>query len=217
MQPAAQALIAAMLLSVCGAALADPTTPVANGSDDETLVAAARISTPMPQGRHTAIDMLAAPRYIRTDPALPNLSTGPSPLGGAARTELSEISRRWWLSRERADIGVGVGTVAYSLPGSGTRRDDEQSLRNAVPAVSVGLRYRSSPDSAVYADASSAPGLYGKGSDAYSAKLGIEWQGEPRSGWGFMQGGLGLRLDSGKIMTMRVKGGGLGVYLRSKF
>ena len=29
--------------------------------------------------------------------------------------------------------------------------------------------------------------------------------------------GVGLRLDSGKTMTMRIKGGGLGLYLRSKF
>ena len=168
-------------------------------------------------GRRAAVDALAAPRYTRTDPALPSLATLPSPGGGAARSELSEISRRWWLSRDRTDIGIGVGAVAYSLPASDARRDQAQTLRNAVPALSVGLRYRVSPESAVYADASNARGLYGKGSDAYSAKVGLEWQGEPRPGWGFMQGGLGLRLDSGKTMTMRVKGGGLGVYLRSKF
>ena len=42
-------------------------------------------------------------------------------------------------------------------------------------------------------------------------------QGSPRAGWGLAHGGIGLRLDSGKTMTMRVKGGGLGVFLRSQF
>ena len=201
-------LLAATFLCGCGVAMADDV-------GDEAPIAASSIATPMPQGRRS-VDALVAPRYTRNDPALPNLATLPAAAGYAGRGELSEISRRWWLSHDRTDIGVGLGTVAYSAPTS-DERTEGQTLRNAVPALSVGMRYRVSPESAVYADASNARGLYGKGSDAYSAKVGLEWQGEPRRGWGFMQGGVGLRMDSGKTMTMRVKGGGLGVYLRSKF
>ena len=205
-------LLTAGLACGCGSALADPS----DDAEAEASISAPGIATPMPRGRRTGVDALAAPRFTRTDPALPSLATVPAPPGQTARSELSEISRRWWLSNDRTDVGVGLGTVAYSAPASDLRSDG-QTLRHAVPALSVGMRYRVSPESAVYADASNARGLYGKGSDAYSAKLGVEWQGEPRPGWGFMQGGLGLRMDSGRTMTMRVKGGGVGVYLRSKF
>ena len=207
-------LVATALLCACGAVLADG-APAADDLDTDASVATTGIATPMPQGRRAAADPLAAPRYLRTEPALPNLAALPA-AAGATRAELSEISRRWWLSHERADIGVGLGTAAYIVP-AGDARDGQSTFRNAVAALSVGMRYRVSPESAVYADASNAPGLYGKGSDAYSAKVGVEWHGVPRTGWGFMQGGVGLRMDSGKTMTMRVKGGGLGVYLRSKF
>ena len=205
-----QTLLAATLMCACSVTLAS------DDAEAETSISANSSATPMPQGLRGKVDVLAAPRYTRSDPALANLATVPAPAGQTARGELSEISRRWWLSNDRADVGVGLGTVAYSAPASDLRTDG-QTLRNAVPALSVGMRYRVSPESAVYADASNARGLYGKGSDAYSAKVGVEWHGEPRPGWGFIQGGIGLRMDSGKIMTMRVKGGGLGVYLRSKF
>lgn len=205
-------IAAASLCCGCGAALADEAP---DDADLEPSLMAARIASPMANARLPMVDALAAPRYVRTEPALANVALIPSS-AGAARGELNEISRRWWLSHARADIGVGLGTAAYSVPAS-EARDGQATLRNAVPALSVGLRYRVSPESALYADASNAPGLHGKGSEAYSAKVGVEWQGEPRTGWGFMQGGLGLRMDSGKTMTMRVKGGGLGVYLRSKF
>lgn len=205
-------LLAAASIAACGAALASD--HVLN--DDDAGLDGVRTATPMPQGRRVGPNALAAPRYVRSEPALPTLSGIPAASGGQARAELSEISRRWWLSNDRADVGVGVGAVAYSVPAS-EQRGDGQALRNAVPALSLAMRYRVSSESALYADASNSPGLYGKGSEAYSAKVGVEWKPEPRTGWGFMQGGIGLRMDSGKTMTMRVKGGGLGVYLRSKF
>lgn len=211
-------IAAAAIVLGSGAAGADAGDVLPDAAMDAP-VATAAVSTPMPQGRRAAVDPLAAPRYVRSDPALPAVLVAPANAGATTRTELSEISRRWWLSNERADIGVGLGTIAYSVPAFDARGDETPAttLRHAVPAFSVGMRYRVSPESAVYADASNAPGLYGKGSDAYSAKVGLEWHSEPRRGWGFMQGGLGMRFDSGKTMTMRIKGGGLGVYLRSKF
>lgn len=171
-----------------------------------------------PLQRSTAVDPLAAPRFSRTDAVvsapLPVSLAAPS----AARFDLTGFSRRWWLSGERADLGVGLGAIGYRTTGIGGRALDEgQSLRHAVPSVSLAMRYRVSPGSAVYADTSNARGLYGPGSDAYFTKLGVEWSGRPQSGWSLARGGIGLQLDSGKTMTMRIKGGGLGIYLRSKF
>jgi hypothetical protein len=178
--------------------------------------------------RARRIDALQAPGFTRFEAAVPVLPVGAMPSAALAdaaapaggRTQLEGVSRRWWISGERADVGVGVGTIGYSVvgpPGSATTSEEPRALRNAVPNLSVGMRYRVSDDSAIYADASNARGLYGKGSDAYFTKVGVEWQGAARKGWSIARGGIGLQLDSGKTMTMRVKGGGLGVYYRSKF
>ena len=185
--------------------------------DDEPEPARESVATGGLAGRAAVFDALAAPRYTRSLPGLSATVVLPSGNRAARPAELTELSQRWWLSRQRADIGVGLGMVGYNVVTPEARADDAQTLRNAVPSVNVGIRYRVSPGSAIYADAASARGLYGKGSAAYFTKLGVEWQGSPRSGWGLAHGGIGLRLDSGKTMTMRVKGGGLGVFLRSQF
>lgn len=167
-------------------------------------------------------DVLTAPRFVRSGHPLPRAmasSTADRFLAQPGqRVELLGLSHRWWHSNHRTDIGVGLGTMGqYVSAFDGRSSENAQPLQKPVASVSVGMRWRMSPDSALYADASSARGLFGKGSDAYFTQLGVEWQGAPRSGLAFASGGVGLRLDSGKTMTMRIKGGGLGLYLRSKF
>lgn len=174
-------------------------------------------------------DALEAPRYIRFEGAAHGLPRGAATSVALTDAEASTgrlaqlegLSRRWWMSGEHADVGVGLGTIGYSVvrPASSAAllSKDPRALRNAVPNLSVGMRLRVSDGSAIYADASNARGLYGKGSDAYFTKVGVEWRGASRNGWSIARGGIGLQLDSGKTMTMRVKGGGLGVYYRSKF
>ena len=169
-------------------------------------------------------DLLTAPRFVRSEQPMPRAmasSTAQFPaLAGhrvGGRVEMLGLSHRWWHSNHRTDIGVGLGTLGQNVVALDGRSETAQALYKPVATVSVGIRLRMSPDSALYADASSARGLFGKGSDAYFTKLGVEWQGAPRPGWAFASGGVGLRLDSGKTMSMRIKGGGLGLYLRSKF
>ena len=165
-------------------------------------------------------DPLAAPRFVRSERPLPRvMASSPAQFHALAghRVELLGLSHRWWHSNDRTDIGVGLGMMGQNVIALDGRSESAQPLHNPVASVSVGIRLRMSPDSALYADASSARGLFGKGSDAYFTKLGVEWQGAPRSGWAFASGGVGLRLDAGKTMTMRIKGGGLGLVLRSKF
>ncbi|MEO7150637.1 MAG: hypothetical protein ABIX46_02825 [Burkholderiaceae bacterium] len=188
----------------------------AAGSDpgpDVTMLS----SMPGGVGHEALTERLTAPRYTRSEPGMPSAAWMPVAGVPGRRADLIELSRRWWLTHRDAAIGLGVGSVAYTVGSHETRVDEAPGLRNAVPSLSVGLRYRVAADAAIYADAANARGLYGKGSDAYFTKVGVEWQGSPRSGWSLARGGIGLRIDSGKTMTMRIKGGGLGVYLRSKF
>lgn len=204
-------VLAAVLLSTAGPGWGEEIAEEPGVADEDPALAS-------PLQRFTAVDPLAAPRFTRTDAVV----SAPLPVSLAApagaRFDLTGFSRRWWLSGERADVGVGLGAIGYRSTGiDGRALDEGQSLRHAVPSVSLAMRYRVSPGAAVYADASNARGLYGRGSDAYFTKLGVEWSGSPQSGWSLARGGIGLQLDSGKTMTMRIKGGGLGIYLRSKF
>lgn len=209
---ARRSALAGVALAVAGAAWAE------DGVDAGDAPAAG-IAAPWNERGN---DLLAAPRFVRSEQSLPRAMASSTaaqfPAQAGQRVELLGLSHRWWHSHDRTDIGVGLGTMGQNVSAlDGRSSENAQPLHKPVASVSVGMRYRMSPDSALYADASSARGLFGKGSEAYFTKLGVEWQGAPRSGWAFASGGVGLRLDSGKTMTMRIKGGGLGLYLRSKF
>lgn len=154
--------------------------------------------------RHTA---LAAP-------ALANAPPG-------ARAEVSGLSYRWWKSvgpsAAGLDVGVGVGTVGYLVrPPAQGAVDSSAGLANSSTLLTVGMRYRTSERSVVYADTSSARGFAANGHDAYVAKVGMEWK-SASSPVRLMQGGLGLQLDGGGRMTLRVRKGTVGVYMRSAF
>jgi hypothetical protein len=136
---------------------------------------------------------------------------------GRSLDELAGVSYRVWLSRGRADLGLGLGTLGYVVPPAGGRADSPHTLAGLVPTVTLGLRLRVSPESALYADASSARGLaLERGADFYNAKVGMEWK-PAKSRLGLEHGSLGIQFDSGYRMSLRARHGGLGVYLRSKF
>ena len=84
--------------------------------------------------------------------------------------------------------------------------------------VMVGWRQRVGSTSAVYADASHAASMasaegVGRHTDA---KVGVEWQGAS-SRLGFENGKLGFQFDSGYRMSLRLRKGLVGVYLRGHF
>jgi hypothetical protein len=86
-----------------------------------------------------------------------------------------------------------------------------------VPTVTVALRFRVSPESAVYADASSARGLGGEtAADYFNTKLGMEWK-PAKSRFGLENRSVGIQFDSGYRISLGARKGGLGVYLRSQF
>jgi len=146
-------------------------------------------------------------------------SNGPTALTSDGRTlsELAGVNYRVWMSHGRAGVGVGVGTLGYVTSRPDGRTDGPVTLTGASPTLSVGLRYRVTPDSTVYADAS---GVRNLGTDApanyVNTKVGMEWKPAKRS-LGFDHGAIGMTLDSGYKLSLKPRHGGLGVYLRGQF
>lgn len=156
-----------------------------------------------------------APRVIRYDTPIESQRAMPG-----YRIETTEVGYRWWLSRGRADLGLGLGTLTQgarptgSLPGLAS--DGSASMLAAATVMTVGMRYRSSDRSTLYADASGVRGHGFDGGEAVVGKVGIEFKAA-QSRFGIAYGGLGLKLDGDTRMTVRLKRGGLGVFMRSKF
>jgi len=136
------------------------------------------------------------------------------------RTELFEVSSRWWFSTGRTDVGFGVGSVALvANPTVGAVAADAAVASIALvssPSLSVGIRRRTSDVSTLYADATRARSIGVSGIDSYSGKVGVEWK-TAESRWSIAYSGLGMRLSSESRMTVSLRKGGLGIYMRSQF
>jgi hypothetical protein len=141
------------------------------------------------------------------------------PLGasidGTARpdVDVTGFSYRWWaLRRGRAQLGIGFG--ALGIDASGVPHS-----AYAAQTLSLGLRWRVGERSVFYADASGARPIGAEAAannELYAAKVGVEWAAS-HSRFGFDKGALGLRLDSGYRMSLKVRHGGLAIYLRNQF
>ena len=174
----------------------------AQAIDDEP----AAVPPDNPSPRLTRVQVSADAALLRANAA-----------AAGASTQLVGVSYRWWVSHGRADVGVGIGTLGYRVTPFGALSDDPRISTGAAPMVSVAWRYRVSDQSVLHADASSARGLAVNGGDGYFTKIGVEWKAKPESRWGLDGSSLGLQLDSGLQMSMRLKKGGVSFYLRSKF
>jgi hypothetical protein len=145
----------------------------------------------------------------------PGSTAAPLDATGRPYSEMSGVSVRWWARQGRSNfgLGLGVGTVGFV----GTAIDGAVPLRSAMPTVTVGVRYAVSGETAVYADATSARELAANAAPGlYNTKVGMEWQ-PAKSRFGFEGRSLGIQLQSGYRMSLRVKSGGVGVYFRGKF
>jgi hypothetical protein len=157
---------------------------------------------------------LPAPQVTTERTRLQDSAAAPKDSTGRPLSDMTGVSYRWWSGSGRSHIGFGLGTVGFV-----TQRHDEAggSLRGAVPTLTVGWRYRVSNEAAVYADATSARSLAAEASPGlYNTKVGMEWK-PAKSRFGFENRSLGIQLQSGYRMSLRVKGGGLGVYFRGQF
>lgn len=131
---------------------------------------------------------------------------------GRPHADATDLALRWWLRRGAAQVGFGIGAVGRpALQGE----PGAPAIAWSASTLSLGLRWRLGARSMLYADASDARAA-APGGDLYATRLGVEWARAP-SRFGFEKGAFGLRLDSGYRMSLRLRHGGLGIYLRSRF
>lgn len=156
-----------------------------------------------------------APRLVRNE----SLAEAQRARAGY-RNQTTELGYRWWKSSGRADLGLGLGMLTYdsrptgSIPGLGAGGVSNVLASGTV--MTVGMRYRTTPTSTLYADASGVRGRGFDGGEAVVGKVGIEFKAA-QSRFNINYGGLGLRLAGDTRMTLRVKRGGLGIFMRSSF
>lgn len=174
------------------------------------------------------LDASPPPRFTRTELPVTGLQAGAGstvassgiagPALQPASVRMSDVSYRWWISRGRVDWGVGFGATAVTAQPLGAAPGAPPITLGSSPSLTVGMRYRTSPHSTVFADASSTPGLGLHSGDAYIGKVGVEWKpASLASRWNVSYGGIGWRLNSDSRMTLRVRSGGVGLYMRSRF
>ena len=136
------------------------------------------------------------------------------------RTDLTELSYRRWVSSGHADVGIGIGSVLLSdrpTGGPPGRPAEGTALRAASGTVLIlGLRYRTTEHSSVYADASHVRGLGLDAEDRVVGKVGVEFKAA-QSDWRIAYGGLGLRLAGDARMTVKVRRSGVAIYMRRAF
>lgn len=155
-----------------------------------------------------------APHVTRSDLPTEALRSMPG-----YRNEITEVSYRWWATAGRADLGLGLGTVAYMARPTGTLvglpADATPLALGSGTVLTLGMRYRTSASSVLYADAAGVrgPGFEG---DRVVGKLGIEFQAA-QSRWNLGYGGLGLKLSGDTRMLLRVRKGGVLVSMRASF
>jgi hypothetical protein len=197
-----------MVLALCGAGVvcAEPASTVAEIAGDQVAAALAARPAAGFSTEVTAVQGRFAP-------------PGPVPVGadGAALTETAGVNYQLWLSRGRAGVGVGMGTLGYVQSGPTGSGEGTRALVGMTPTLSIGMRYRMSPNAAVFADAVGARALPPEVSGGYvNTKVGMEWKpAQPR--FGFDHGAIGIQLDSGYRVSLKARSGGLSVYLRGKF
>jgi hypothetical protein len=136
------------------------------------------------------------------------------------RSELSELNYRWWLSRGRVGVGLGLGTVTYGLSPTrglpGVFGDESSTVLVTGTVLTLGMRYRTSAHSVLFADAAGVRGLGLERGDAVVGKVGVDFK-LAQSRWNVSYGGLGMGLAGDTRMTLRLRKGGLGLYMRSSF
>ncbi len=163
-----------------------------------------------------------APSFVRAELPVDSARSLPG-----FRAEANELSYRWWTSRGRADLGVGLGTLAYAVqrdefprrPGAyvaGVVDDRGAAVLGTATVLTLGMRYRTSDRSTLYADAAGVRARGFDGGDAVVGKVGVEFK-SAQSRWNIAYGGLGLRLDGDTRMTVRLRKGGLAFFMRRAF
>ena len=127
-----------------------------------------------------------------------------------ARGEVDGGSYRASVSRGKLDMGVGFDAPVGFATRTTRSVDPASPIVATVPSLSVGLRSESgaAPASSLIARAT-AEGT----APTSTQRVGLEWK--PAQSSVFVRGGV--RLTGDDRVTMRLKGGRVGVYMKSTF
>lgn len=175
-------------------------------------MAVAVLSSPAAGTTWALVPELSAER-IRLEPS----GVGPLAPDGTAVQQMAAVDVRWWLLRGPASVRLGVGTLQLLHPVPEALPQPGAEALPLAPTVSVGMSVLMTRRSALYADASSAVGLPADSGLGYMrTKVGLEWK-PAKSRLGLDEGRVGIQFDSGYRLSLRVRRGGVGVYLRGQF
>jgi hypothetical protein len=129
--------------------------------------------------------------------------------------EVDSSSYRVSLSRGKLDMGLGFDNPTHPTMATSTvvrSTDPTRPIVPTVPSLSVGLRSTSAgaPASSLIERATE-----GAAPPASTRRVGLEWK--PVQSRVFVRGGLGLRLSGDDQVTMKLKSGRVGIYMKSTF
>jgi hypothetical protein len=136
----------------------------------------------------------------------------PPPLRWSASGEPSEAGYRLSLARGGIDVGLDFQRRLGAARTVDARFDSAAPPGTMLPALSFGLRSVSAPLPA----SSLVDRTLGSGADApVVSRVGIEYK--PAQSQVFLNHGLGFRLGGDDKLTMRLRKGSLGLYLKRNF
>lgn len=138
-----------------------------------------------------------------------------SPARWITNAEYSGSRYRWSLSRGALDFGLGFDTSSSPhVAARETRLDATGPYVSTLPAVSVVLRTvaNPAPTAGSLLERAASTGAASSG----TRSVGIEWK-PAQSQLLFLRQGLGIRLSGDDRLTMRLRNGTLGIYMRRDF
>ena len=136
----------------------------------------------------------------------------PSTARWSAGGEPSEAGYRLSLARGGIDVGLDFERRLASARTLDGRFDSAAPPGTMLPALSFGLRSVSAPTPA----SSLVDRTLGSGSEVpVVSRVGIEYK--PAQSQVFLNHGLGFRLGGDDKLTMRLRKGSLGIYLKRNF
>lgn len=143
----------------------------------------------------------------------PASEAGTAPLRWSAGGAVTDGGYRMALTRGAVDVGLQFEQRMAAARPQDARFDSPAPAGATLPALSVGLRSVSpgpAPASSLVERAMAAGT-----SEPYVSKVGIEWK--PAQQKVFLNQGLGFRLGDDEKLTMRLRKGSLGIYLKRNF
>ena len=167
-----------------------------------TLLCLAAIAGPAVAGE-PALALAAADPGAEATPPAPRWS---------AVGEPSEGGYRLSLARGSVDVGLDFQRRLAAARTADARFDSAAPPGAMLPALSFGLRSVSAPAPA----SSLVDRTLGSGAgEPYVSRVGIEYQ--PARSQIFLNHGVGIRLSGDDRLTMRLRKGSLGLYMKRNF